>query len=350
MVAKLVDDIWNELEIYTLSNDYLLVTDKNIYKFYGEEINRLVNSKDNIYVMEAGEESKSLDVLTEIYNRMIDKTISRKGLIISLGGGVVGDLSGFAAATYKRGIAYIQVPTSLLSQVDSSIGGKTGINFHGLKNIIGSFHFPRITLIDSSFLKTLPTKEILSGLGEILKYGLIYDYDFYKYIIENKDKILNRDLRVLNSVIKKSIEIKSNIYQEDKYDLGIRQTLNFGHTIGHGIESLYDYKIYSHGEAVILGMIYESTIAREKGLISFEYYNEIISGLSGVVEPVIFDEDMINELIDHMKNDKKNEGGEITFCLPTGLGKVDIFKDIDKDMIKRVLLSKDILEIFRGER
>ncbi len=339
MGFKIVDDIWKELYSNVINDDFLLITDRNIYNIYNNRIDKLMDGRDNIYIINPGEKSKNLEELTNIYKELINKGISRQGLILSLGGGVVGDISGFAAATYKRGIPYIQIPTTLLSQVDSSIGGKTGIDFIGIKNIIGSFYFPESTLIFIPFIDTLPEREVICGLGEIIKYGLIDDYDFFKYITNNISKIYNKDKMILTTIIKKSIEIKTKIYEEDKYDKGIRQKLNFGHTIGHGIESLFNYERYNHGEAIILGMIYESKIACENNLIQKDYYNEIISSLEPFVNGIEFNEEMIENLLEYMKNDKKNINKKISFCLPIGEGKVDIFNNIDEISIKKALLK-----------
>lgn len=339
MTYKIVNNIWEELQKEALLDNFIIVTDRNIYNIYKDEVKNLLKGRDHIYIMPSGEESKNLQELSNIFKLLIQKNIDRNGKIYCLGGGVVGDLGGFAAATYKRGIDYIQIPTSLLSQVDSSIGGKTGIDFLEHKNIIGSFHFPLITIIDASFINTLPKKEITCGLGEIIKYGLIEDYDFLKFIEKNIDKIYRRDMRILQTIIKKSIEIKSSIVQEDKLDTGIRQKLNFGHTIGHSIESYFQYKKYNHGEAVILGMIYESNIAYEKEFIDKKYYNEIIKVLSPLVEKVVFSIEDIKLLIDYMRNDKKNKEGRISFALPVGKGKVDLFYDVEENLIRKALLN-----------
>lgn len=337
MVCKMVDNIWEELRQYLINDNFIFVTDRNVYNIYKDEVSDLLNGKENIYIMPSGEASKNLEQLFNIYKLLIQKNIDREGRIICLGGGVVGDLGGFAAATYKRGIEYIQIPTTLLSQVDSSIGGKTGIDFLGHKNIIGSFHFPLITLIDTSFIHTLPEREITCGLGEIIKYGIIKDYDFFKYVEKNIKKIYNRDMRILSYIIEKSIEIKSSIVDEDKLDLGTRQKLNFGHTIGHSIESFYEYEKYNHGEAIILGMKYETNIAYQINLINKEYYGEIIETLNPLLEQITFNEEAIRNLLGFMKNDKKNKDGKISFVLPIGKSKVDLFYDIEEDLIIRAL-------------
>ncbi len=337
MEWKMVSNIWEELYPYLTNDNFIFVIDENLYDIYKDEVEDLLKGREKIYIMASGETNKNLEELSNIYNFLIRRNIDRKGRIFSLGGGVVGDLAGFAAATYKRGIEYIQIPTTLLSQVDSSIGGKTGIDFAGHKNIIGSFHFPLITLVDTSFIHTLPEREITCGLGEIIKYGLIRDNDFFKYVEKNIKKIYNRDMRILSHIIEESIKTKLSIVEEDKFDLGIRQILNFGHTIGHSIESFFGYKKYNHGEAIILGMIYESNLAYEKNLIDKDYFDEIIRVLSPLVEIILFSKDEINNLIQYMKNDKKNKDGKISFVLPVGKSKVDIFYDVDEeDIVKSI--------------
>lgn len=339
MIFKLVDNIWEELIPYLIMDNFILVTDRNVYNLYKDDIDNLINGREKIYIMNSGETNKNMEELSNIYKILISNNIDRKGKIFCLGGGVVGDLAGFAAATYKRGIDYVQIPTTLLAQVDSSVGGKTGIDFIGYKNILGAFHFPSKILIETYFIHTLPEREITCGLGEIIKYGLISDYDFLKYIEKNIKKIYSRDMRILPNIIKKSIEIKSSIVQGDKLDLGLRQILNFGHTIGHGIESLFKYDRYNHGEAVILGMIYESNIAYQKDYINKDYYEEIMLILKPLVEQIVLDKDEIKILLNYMKNDKKNKDGKITFVLPIGKGKVDIFYDIDEETIQNAILN-----------
>lgn len=339
MVYRMVDNIWEELRQYLIKDNFILVTDNNVYNLYKDEVDELLNGSENIYIIPSGETNKNIEELSNIYKFLIQKNMDRKGKIFCLGGGVVGDLGGFAAATYKRGIEYIQIPTTLLSQVDSSIGGKTGIDFMGYKNIIGSFYFPLKTLIDTSFIHTLPEREITCGLGEIIKYGLIEDYGFFKHIQKNIKKIYNRDMRVVPGIIEKSMNIKSSIVEEDKLDSGLRQKLNFGHTIGHSIESFFEYQKYNHGEAVILGMLYESNIAYQKSLIDKEYYDEIIKVLRPLVEQITFNDDEIRILLDYMKNDKKNKEGKISFVLPIGKGKVELFYDVDEELIIKSILN-----------
>ena len=337
MRYRIVDNIWDELKLYTGEGNYLLISDENIYSLYKGNIEELLKGKDNIYLIKPGEKNKNLGEIGKIYDQLIAKDIDRDGLILSLGGGMVGDMAGFAASTYKRGINYVQVPTSLLAQVDSGIGGKTGIDHGGLKNVVGAFHFPLETLIDIRFIKTLQERDIRSGLAEVIKYGIIEDYDFFNYLKENIEKILKKDKDILTFIIKRSVEIKSLIVEEDKLDMDLRQKLNFGHTIGHSIESFFNYEKYYHGEAVILGMLIETYIAYRKGLIDYKYYDEIRETLIDLVEAYDFSEGEVNTLLQIMKNDKKNRDGKIAFILPTDRGEVEIFFDVEETLIKEAI-------------
>lgn len=311
-----------------------IITDDIVERLYIQDLMKSINNfTTTTYVIPHGEQNKSLNTVTSIYDNLIENNVDRNTLILSFGGGVVGDIAGFVAATYKRGLKYIQVPTTLLAQVDSSLGGKVGINYGKYKNIIGSFYLPEVTVVDVNLLKTLNKKQITCGLGEILKYGLICDYDFFKFISYELDKIYQLDLNVLLTIVDRSIKIKKDIVKNDLYDRGLRQILNFGHTIGHSIESYYGFFKFNHGEAVILGMIYETFIAKKMGLIDENYFNEIYGVLKDVMFPIKFSTDEIEILYKIMKNDKKNREGKIAFILPVDRGKVSLFTDIDRNII-----------------
>lgn len=330
-------NVIKELEKYLSANnieDLYIITDANVHRLHINYLkNTIKNRNHNIFIMEPGEDAKNMDTVFAIYDDLLDHHIDRNTLILAFGGGVVGDIAGFVASSYKRGLKYVQIPTTLLAQIDSSIGGKVGVDYGGYKNIIGSFYLPEEIFTDTYFLSTLSKKEITSGLGEILKYGLIYDYDLFQYTRENIDKIYNLDLNILDNIIKNCISIKEEIVAKDKRDLGIRKILNFGHTIGHSIETYYNFSKFNHGEAVILGMLYESHIARSLGLIDRDYYNEIYSTLIPIIKPVKFHTDETKVLLEIMANDKKNISNSITFVLPIGWGKVEIFSNIDEKLI-----------------
>ncbi len=315
-----------------------IITDENVSKIYLDRILNVLSSfQVKTYVLKAGEKSKKMKTVLNIYDELIEYNFNRNGVILSIGGGVVGDISGYVASTYMRGVDYIQIPTTLLAQVDSSIGGKVGVDYKGLKNIIGSFYFPIKTIIDVELLKTLNNREMISGIGEIFKYGLIEDYNFFNYVKENIENILEKDDQVLTYVVEQSVNIKKKIVKLDELDKGVRKKLNFGHTIGHSIEGLYNFDKYNHGEAVILGMLYESFISKEIGLINSIYFNKTYEILTNLVTPVRFSGKEINKMINIMNYDKKNINDKVAFILPVGKGKVNIFHDIEKLTIEEAL-------------
>ena len=336
------------LNINKVYDEILILTDENVYNHQLENFINSINVKMIYeYIVPAGEDSKSLSIYEDIIKYCTKINLSRKSLIIALGGGVIGDLAGFIASTYMRGIDVCQIPTSLLAQVDSSVGGKTGINIGNLKNIIGTFYQPKFTYININALQTLPENEFISGMAEVIKYGVIYDYKLLHYIIENSEKILDKDNEVLNYIIKRSIEIKADIVSKDEKEGGLRKILNFGHTFGHGIEKIC--KI-SHGEAVSIGMHMAFKLSLEKGYINETYYNEFIKACNKFNLPLMFnpflgEEEIVEdkkdnankEILEIMKNDKKNSFGNINLILPIELGKVKIIDNIDEDEILKII-------------
>ena len=336
------------LNISEVYDEILILTDENVYNHQLENFINSINVKMIYeYIVPAGEDSKSLSIYEDIIKYCTKINLSRKSLIIALGGGVIGDLAGFTASTYMRGIDVCQIPTSLLAQVDSSVGGKTGINIGNLKNIIGTFYQPKFTYININALQTLPENEFISGMAEVIKYGVIYDYKLLHYIIENSEKILDKDNEVLNYIIKRSIEIKADIVSKDEKEGGLRKILNFGHTFGHGIEKIC--KI-SHGEAVSIGMHMAFKLSLKKGYINEDYYNQFIKACNKFNLPLRFnpflDEEEITEdkkdnvnkeILEIMKNDKKNSFGNINLILPIELGKVKIIDNIDEDEILKII-------------
>jgi 3-dehydroquinate synthase len=297
-----------------------IITDKNINALYGNYLDAL-DSYERI-VIEPGEQSKSIDVTANILKQMLEKGASRRSKVIAFGGGVVGDLAGFCSAIYMRGIPFVQIPTTLLAQVDSSVGGKTGINLLHYKNSIGAFHQPVKVIIDTGLLHTLPYKELLSGIGEIIKYGIIYDYEFFKYVDRNIEKIKKCDEDIMPYVVKRCCEIKAEIVSRDEKEEGLRKILNFGHTIGHALEGITDFSKYAHGEAVIIGMYYETIMAKKMGIVDEEYAAEILNFLDGLGIDLNIDDYPVLELADWMLKDKKNVGGKISFILPVKEGMV----------------------------
>lgn len=336
---------WDDL-CETIVSDYnsqsvLIVSDSNIYPIYFEHLSRIfeaIGVKVFSAVIPAGENSKSLPFYDKLVTQALQNGLNRKSAIIALGGGVTGDLAGFAAATYMRGIDLIQIPTSLLAQVDSSVGGKVAVNHPLAKNIIGAFYQPAFVYINVLTLSTLPKREFSSGLAEIIKHGFIYDVDFLKSLAENIDKLMQLDIDFLAEAIETSCRIKAAIVEQDEKENGIRAILNFGHTIGHAIEAVAGYDTYTHGEAISMGMVYESLIAKELGLISSEYVEYLRHLLSQANLPTVFEGLDAASLVQKMAFDKKNQSKGITFVLPTNYGKVEIFRDINKEIIEKVLM------------
>ena len=286
-----------------------------------------------IIEFEAGESNKNIDTCIQIWNVLTELGADRKSLIINLGGGVVSDLGGFVASTFKRGIDFINIPTTLLAMVDASIGGKTGIDLGSLKNQIGVINNPKLVVIDSEYLVTLPQMEMRSGLAEILKHGLIFDASYWKRFLD----LSQLDFADFDSIIYDSIKIKNEIVMQDPNEKGIRKALNFGHTLGHAIESYFlDNQTKNnllHGEAIAIGMILESYISMIKKLISKDEYLEIKSTIKSIFELVNFDKSDIQSILDLLIHDKKNENGKIKFVLLDGIGKFTINQEVENEII-----------------
>ncbi len=320
-------DILNGVENF-IKGKALLVTQKNIPC---EK-----NFPCEVAFIPDGETSKSLAEAEKLYTRAIECGLDRKSAIIALGGGVVGDLAGFVAATFMRGIDLIQIPTTLLAQVDSSVGGKTAVNHALGKNLIGAFHQPRAVFIDLNFLKTLPDREIKSGLGEVVKYGVISDENFFTYLEDNAEKILSRDLKTLAHVVKRSCEIKAQVVSSDEREAGLRRILNFGHTAAHAIEEQTHYKKYRHGEAVAIGMIAAARISCELGKTSaanVERLERLIKKFGMVTTCAGLDADKLYEVT---LRDKKTVGGKINWVLMKNFGDVEISSDVPAQIVKKV--------------
>lgn len=328
-------------KLLNLKNKYdeiLILTDENVYKYQLEFFRENIEAKFIYeYIVSSGENSKSVEVYEEVISYMMKSNFSRKSLIIAFGGGVVGDLGGFLASTYMRGIDFIQVPTTLLSMVDSSVGGKTGINIGKYKNIIGTFYRPKFTYINTNTLNTLDYDEYLSGLCEVIKYGVIYDYNILTYLKNNKENILNKEAKTLEYIIKKCVQIKANIVSDDEFENGIRKILNFGHTFGHGIENLLNI---SHGYSVSIGMSIAFSLSLKKNLIEKEYFDTFMELLDYYNLPTKFysdDENIEEKIFAIMKSDKKNSFSNINLILPVAKTNVEEVSNIDKEEIIEII-------------
>lgn len=313
----------------------LIVTDSNVSNLYADEVEKLLldeNYDVKTHIFTAGEENKGMDTILGICQACIDHKMDRKSMIIALGGGVVGDMAGFAAAIYMRGIRFVQVPTTLLSQSDSSVGGKTGIDFADSKNILGAFHQPKLVYINVATLKSLPENEFISGMGEVVKHGIIYNKEFFEYLKENSDKVKSLDSETLIKMAKTNCSIKADVVVQDEKESGLRAILNFGHTIGHAVESAFHFKM-THGACVGLGMCAAGYIAFKRGMISEATLEEMKSVISLYDIPTKAGIESAEEVADFMQKDKKKAEGKLKFVLPTEIGKVIITDDVTSDEI-----------------
>lgn len=330
--------IFHELKF---SKKVLLITNFFLFNLYKKKILKLLNFfniKVDKIIIKDNEKFKNFKTVKLIIKKLLKKKHTRETTLISLGGGVIGDITGFVASIYQRGVKFIQIPTTLLSQVDASIGGKTGINHKFGKNMIGTFWQPSSVWIDLNILKTLPKKQLISGLSEVIKYAIIFDKKFFKWLEKNILNILQLKKKYLMYCIKKCCKLKSNIVSLDEFDNGNRSLLNFGHTFGHAIESYFNYKKWLHGEAVSLGMVVASYISEFLGYLKNSTVNRIINLLKKVGLPVILPKNIsYSSYLPYIIRDKKNINGIIKFILPLSLGKAKIFDNINKNIIIKAI-------------
>ena len=316
-----------------------IVTDTHVEPLYAEEVKRVLAqtaSGVSVFVFEAGEKNKNLNTVQQLYKALIENQLDRKSLVVALGGGVVGDLSGFGAATYLRGIDFIQIPTTLLSQVDSSVGGKTGVDFDQYKNMVGAFHQPRLVYMNMNTLKSLPPVEFACGMGEVLKTGLICDADFYNYVLAEHERIRTLDTQVLARMIRRCCEIKAGVVERDPKEKGERALLNLGHTIGHAVEKLKDFQLL-HGQCVAIGLVAAAYISWKRDLLTEGEYNKIREGCLLYDLPVRVDGLDEKEVLAATKKDKKMERGQVKFVLMKGIGSSFIDHTVsDEELIEGI--------------
>ncbi len=312
----------------------ILITDSNVRELYGETTKKsLANAhlQVDIITVPAGEASKSTAVTEELWKQLLSLGADRKTVIVALGGGVVGDLAGFVAASYGRGIRFVQIPTTLLATVDSSVGGKVGINLPGAKNMVGAFWQPQAVQIDVNVLQSLPARDYHAGLAEVVKYGVIQDEDFFNRLENNVGLILDRDPEFMRDVIARCCELKAHVVENDERETtGLRAILNYGHTFCHAIEACTGYGTYMHGEAVSIGMLCASRLAESLGRITENDTARQRELLLQLNLPIDLPQDIEREpLVDAMKRDKKTEHGKIRFILPTRIGHVELVDGVD---------------------
>ena len=323
-----------ELEKFNIAEKKLcIITDSKVNSLYSEDICEVLKDKCKgvvVFSFPDGEKSKNLDTVRDIYEFLIQHKFDRKDMLLALGGGVVGDITGFAAATYLRGIDFVQIPTTLLAQVDSSVGGKTGVDFDQYKNMVGAFYMPRLVYMNLAVLKTLDDRQYYAGMGEVMKYGLIKNAPFYEWILDNMYEIHERDMDTLEDMVVKSCTYKKLVVEKDPTEKGERAILNFGHTIGHAIEKAKNFELL-HGECVALGCVAAAYISWKRELISMEEYYEIRDMFVPFNLPITVDNIDPEEILQLIASDKKVEGDKIKFILLKKVGKAMIDTTVTKD-------------------
>lgn len=325
------------------SKQAMLVTDSNVGPLYGEKVRAILEAGGlhvSVVTIPAGESSKSLAVAEKLYTRAIELGLDRKSPIFALGGGVVGDLAGFIAATYMRGVPFVQLPTSLLAQVDSSVGGKVAVNHALGKNLIGAFYQPKGVFMDLSMMESLPKREIATGLGEIIKYGIIYDADFFSYLEQHADAVLALEREAAVHMIARSCEIKAAVVSEDEKENGLRRILNFGHTMAHAIEKETGYIRYNHGEAVAIGMIGAADISARLGMVSADDVARVEALVERMQLPTKAEGCTVDAMYRDIFHDKKTINGKVNWVLMQGIGKVTCRNDVPEDIVRKAMAAR----------
>lgn len=325
-------------DLFPNSGKVCVVTDSNVAPLHLDELKK--NIPDNVqifeYVIEAGEASKNIKTVESILEYLVSNSFLRKDYIIALGGGVVGDITGFVASLYMRGIPFVMVPTTLLSMADSSIGGKTAVDFGGIKNIVGAFNMPSLIFMNFSVLNTLPDREYFAGFAEIMKGGLLADSDFYEWLIENMYEICDKDPETVATMLERAINIKRVIVEKDPFENGDRALLNLGHTIGHGIEITSNGELL-HGECVALGCVAAAYISWKMDMIKMEDYYEVRDMFVPFNLPISIERDNLQPIVDALMKDKKNTTGQINMVLLKKVGKAVLVKDIPLELVVQAL-------------
>ncbi len=334
---KLLDSVLSESGA---NNDLFIITDENVKRCWAGKIERMLRGKYpgvTLLSIPPGENQKNLSTIEKLARNLLKMKADRKSILVALGGGVVGDITGFLASVFLRGVSFINIPTTLLAQVDSSVGGKTGVDLPEGKNLVGTFYQPKLVFIDIDFLSTLPDDEFVSGMAEVIKYGIILDESFFSFLESNTEKVLMKEPEPLTRMVYRSCELKKNVVEKDEKEAGLRRILNFGHTIGHSLETVSDYSI-KHGMAVAVGMVVASHIAGDIGLLPFRQVSQIERvirsfGLPTRI-PSTLDPDKILSALSH---DKKRVGSDLHWVLPTAIGNVKVLKGIEEALVSKVL-------------
>lgn len=329
-----------QISPYIEGDEVMLVTNNTINELYGDKIRALLGKvkKVDSVVLPDGEAFKNLDTLNLIFDALLEQKHNRKTTLVALGGGVVGDMAGYAAASYQRGVNFIQIPTTLLSQVDSSVGGKTGVNHRLGKNMIGAFYQPKCVVIDTQVLHTLPKRELSAGLAEVIKYGLIADEEFFCWLEDNMDALLRRDNEALAQAIEVSCKIKAGIVAQDEKESGIRAILNLGHTFGHAIEAAQGYGVWLHGEAVAVGMVMACEMSVRLGWLDEGIAERTKALLLRADLPITPPQEMSPEIfLDYMSVDKKVLDGSLRLVLLKACGNAIVTNNFDRQALEDTL-------------
>ncbi|MEB3341464.1 3-dehydroquinate synthase [Okeania sp.] len=339
-----LDQLGLKMSPLNLGKKVLLVSNPEIFAHYGERaIASLQKANFDVShcILPAGEEYKTPQTLHNIYDAALAHRLERSSTMVALGGGVVGDMTGFAAATWLRGLNVVQVPTSLLAMVDAAIGGKTGVNHPQGKNLIGAFYQPRLVLIDPDVLKTLPVREFRGGMAEVIKYGVIWDAELFGHMENSQglDEINSLTPGLLEEILIRSCQSKADVVAKDEKESGLRAILNYGHTIGHGVESLTGYTVVIHGEAVAIGMVAASRLGVELGMWDEESDRRQLGLIEKASLPTKLPSGLdIEEILVSLQTDKKVKAGKVRFVLPTGIGVVTVTDKVSADVLRKVLL------------
>lgn len=346
---NIMDDIGTYIKKYSKAHKLVIVTNTTVYNLFGQRVKTSLDKEGFLYefvVLDDGEKYKNIDSLNLIWNKALEFMLERKDVFVALGGGVVGDITGFAASSYLRGVDFIQIPTTLLAQVDSSVGGKVAINHPLGKNMIGAFYQPKLVLSDVKTFDSLPVEQLKTGLAEVIKYGFIEkscglkneNKGFLEYLKERKDEIFSLNPAIIIELVKYCCELKAEVVNQDERESGLRAILNFGHTIGHAIEKCTNYETFTHGQAVAMGMKGAFSIAGQKGLVDEKYVKSSIDLINEYgLDYKIPENVSVQSLLEAMTHDKKVLSNKIRFVLPVDIAKVDVFSDVNSQEIEFAL-------------
>lgn len=327
----------------TSASHAVIVTDTNVEPHAARVAESLaaISIRVDLLVIEPGESAKSVDVASQLWQKLLELGTDRKSVVAAVGGGVIGDLAGFVAATYARGLSLVQIPTTLLAQVDSSVGGKVGVNLPAAKNMVGAFWQPRGVLIDTDVLATLPDREFRAGLAEVVKYGVILDADLFDYVEGSVRAILARDPAALQHIITRSCRLKADVVEQDeREETGLRAILNYGHTFAHALEAVTQYGQWLHGEAVAIGMVCAARLATSLGMLAAGVVERQSKLLSELGLPTELPNLNTDALLDAMQHDKKVEHGRLKFVLPSRIGHVEQVGDLSAEQVRAVLATR----------